>query len=172
MSDQYLGEIRMFSGNYAPEGWAFCNGQTLQINQNEALYSLLGTTYGGDGKSTFALPDLQGRIPLHMGTNPASGTNYLLAQKAGTETVTLAEAQLPAHTHTVNAQMVAGTTTDPTNNFWATSTVKQYATGSPNGVMSSAAVTSVGGNQSHDNVMPFFAVTFIIALQGNYPTPN
>jgi microcystin-dependent protein len=172
MSDQYLGEIRMFSGNYAPEGWAFCNGQTLQISQNEALYSLLGTTYGGDGQSTFALPDLQGRIPLHMGTNPSSGTNYLLAQKAGTETVTLVEAQLPAHTHTVNAQMVAGTTTDPTNNFWATSTVKQYATGSPNGVMSSAAVASVGGNQSHDNVMPFFAVTFIIALQGNYPTPN
>jgi microcystin-dependent protein len=172
MSDQYLGEIRMFSGNYAPQGWAFCNGQTLQINQNQALYSLLGTTYGGDGQSTFALPDLQCRIPVHMGTNSASGTNYPLGQKAGSETVTLTEDQLPAHTHTVNAQSVAGTTADPTNSFWATSTVKQYATGSPNGAMSSAAISLVGGNQSHNNIMPFFAVSFIIALEGNYPSSN
>lgn len=170
MSDQYLGEIRMFSGNYAPQGWALCNGQMLQISQNEALYSLIKTNYGGDGTSTFALPDLQGRVAVHMGTNPNTGTAYPIGQKAGTETVTLTEAQLPSHTHTVSAQQLAGTSASPANNVWATSTKNVYSKAAPNGVMDSGVISSVGGNQAHDNVMPFTTLTFIIALQGIYPT--
>ena len=118
MSDQYLGEIRMFAGNYAPEGWAMCNGQLLMINQNEALFSLIGTTYGGDGQTTFALPDLQGRVPVHTGRNNVTGTVYPLGQKGGTETVTLVADQLPRHTHAVNAQSQAGTSSTPDNNYW------------------------------------------------------
>jgi microcystin-dependent protein len=170
MSDQYLGEVRMFSGNYAPQGWALCNGQVMQISQNEALYSLIGTTYGGDGQTTFALPDFQGRLPVHTGTNPASGTKYPIGQKGGSETVTLIEAELPSHTHVVNSQQLAGTQTSPSNNFWATSTVKQYSNAAANAVMDSSSISAVGGNQPHDNMMPFFPVTFIIALEGNYPT--
>ncbi|MBB6734244.1 phage tail protein [Cohnella zeiphila] len=170
MSDQYLGEIRMFSGNYAPQGWAFCNGQILSVNENQALFSILGGTYGGDGKTTFALPDLRGRVPIHNGTSPQSGTKFAIGQKGGTETVTLTEAQLPAHTHTVNAQSAPGTNTNPTNSFWATSTVKEYSTAAPNLTMSAAAVSYEGANQEHDNMMPFFPVTFIIATQGLYPS--
>lgn len=170
MSDQYLGEIRMFSGNYAPQGWALCNGQLLAIKQNEALYTLIGTTYGGDGKSTFALPDLQGRVPVHTGKNPVSGTVYPLGQKAGTETVTLEPSMLPAHTHPIQAQQLAGNNTSPTNNIWATSTSKVYSTAAPNGVMDPATISAIGGNQSHNNMMPYSTVTFIIALQGNFPT--
>ncbi|WP_135556021.1 phage tail protein [Paenibacillus cymbidii] len=170
MSDQYLGEIRMFSGNYAPQGWALCNGQLLPINQNEALYALLGTTYGGDGRSTFGLPDLQGRVPVHMGKNPVTGTAYPLGQKAGTETVTLEQSMLPAHTHPVGAQQLAGNSTSPANNIWATSTNKVYADTAPNGQMDPATISSIGGNQPHNNMMPFSTVTFIIALQGNYPS--
>lgn len=171
MSDQYLGEIRMFAGNYAPEGWAMCNGQLLSISENAALFSLIGTTYGGDGQTTFALPDLQGRVPVHMGTNAATGTSYALAQKGGTETVTLAADQLPKHTHAVNAQSGAGTSSAAANNYWAASPVKMYANAAPNGVMG-PAIRMAGGNMAHNNVMPYFAVSFIIALQGTYPSQN
>jgi microcystin-dependent protein len=169
MSDQYLGEIRMFSGNYAPVGWELCNGQKLSINSHEALYTLLGTMYGGDGVSNFALPDLRGRVPLHNGTSP-EGTLYALAQTGGTETVTLTEAQLPSHTHQVNAQTVAGSSINPANAFWATSTVNQYSTLAPNSTMSAASVSSVGGNQEHNNMMPYFPLTFMIAVQGLFPS--
>jgi microcystin-dependent protein len=172
MSDQYLGEIRMFAGNYAPEGWAMCNGQLLSISQNAALFSLIGTTYGGDGQTTFALPDLQGRVPVHTGKNTETGTVYPMGQKGGTETVTLVADQLPKHTHAVNAQSEAGTLSTPANSYWATSSGKMYVSTAANGIMGSSAIGVTGGNMAHNNVMPYFAVSFIIALQGIYPSQN
>lgn len=172
MIDQYLGEIRMFAGNYAPEGWAMCNGQLLSISQNEALFSLIGTTYGGDGQTTFALPDLQGRVPVHTGKNTETGTVYPLGQKGGTETVTLVYDQLPKHTHAVNAQSEAGTSSTAANNYWAAGPVNLYSNTAANGMMGSSAIGITGGNMAHNNVMPYFAVSFIIALQGIYPSQN
>lgn len=172
MSDQYLGEIRMFSGNYAPEGWLFCNGQILSIGAYTTLFGLIGSTFGGNGQSTFALPDLRSRVPLHLGTNLKSGTNYALAQRDGAESVTLVQSEMPAHTHTLLTAPVAGTTTTPANGFCGISPVNQYATTTPNGVMSPGMVSSVGGNDSHENRMPFFALNFIIATQGVFPAPN
>lgn len=168
MSDQYVGEIRMFAGNYAPEGWALCDGSTLQIAENEVLYTLLGTTYGGDGVSTFKLPDLRGRLVLHHGANKETGTQYTLGQTGGTETVTLTEAQLPVHSHTPQAKSLSGDAPSPTNGFWAAGL--PYSNAEPNGVMDAATVGSVGGNQAHDNVMPFLAVNFIIAMYGIFPS--
>ncbi|WP_127589105.1 phage tail protein [Paenibacillus koleovorans] len=171
MSDQYLGEIRLFSGNYAPQGWAMCNGQILSISENEALYTLIGATYGGDGRTTFGLPDLRGRIPLHTGTNTSTGTVYSIGQKGGVETVILTTAQLPAHTHQVSSNSLDGTSVSPTNGYFAGSSVNQYSTLSPNAMMNAAAISSVGGNQSHNNMMPFNTLTYIIALQGIFPSP-
>ena len=163
MSDQYVGEIRMFSGNFAPEGWHFCDGSLLSISQNEVLYVLIGTTYGGDGASTFGLPDMRGRIPIH------TSSNNPLGQMAGTEQVTLIQSNLPAHTHTANANNVAAdsTSNSPAGQFWGVSTgITNYQTTAPNVTMSPAAITSVGGNQSHDNMMPSKVISFIIALEG------
>jgi microcystin-dependent protein len=167
--DQYIGEIRMFGGNYAPEGWAFCNGQIISITQNEALYSLIGTTYGGDGQSTFALPDLRGRIPLHQGQNPHMGTTYHTGQMAGKEIETLTLGQVPAHTHGVMAASENGTLPSPANAFWAKN-VEQYSTNSPDGTMSTEAISEAGGSQPHENMMPFLSISFIIALTGIYPS--
>jgi len=171
MSDQYVGEIRVFGGNYAPEGWAMCNGQLLPINGNEALFSLIGQTYGGDGVTNFALPDLRGRLALHMGTG-TTGSIYSMGQVGGSETVTLTSAQLPAHTHAAQAQSAQGTAASPSNAFWAGSTINQYANTAPDGVMDPAALGSAGGNQAHDNMMPYLTLTFIIALEGIYPDHN
>lgn len=168
MSDQYLGEIRVFSGNYAPEDWAMCNGQLLPISQYQALYTLIGTTYGGDGQSTFALPDLRGRLGIHMGTNQT--ISYPLGGYGGTETVTLLETQLPTHTHTLNAQQTQGTSTSPKDAFWASSPLSQYSTKAADSQMAPQSVSYEGGNQWHDNMMPFSTQTFIIALQGIFPT--
>jgi len=174
MSDQYVGEIRMFAGKYAPQGWEFCNGQTLPINQYEVLYTLIGTTYGGDGRNDFKLPDLRGRLPLHNGTSKDSAGNdistYKLGQTGGAETVTLTDTQLPTHTHIVNAQEAIGTSTSPENTLWATSTSKQYSTLVPNSTMSGSVVSSVGGNQAHSNMMPYLPVSFIIAVVGLFPS--
>lgn len=170
MSDQYLGEIRMFSGNYAPQGWHLCDGSTLPINENEALYSLIGVTYGGDGRTTFGLPDMRGRVPIHMS---ASNPSIPLGQKAGVEKVTLLQTQLPAHTHLANANNVATDTTSnsPSNHFWGVSAgITNYNDQTPNTTMSPTSISPVGGNQSHDNMMPSMAISFIIALQGNYPS--
>ncbi|MBD2843902.1 phage tail protein [Paenibacillus sp. IB182496] len=166
MSDQYVGEIRMFSGNYAPQGWAFCDGSLLSINENEVLYALLGTVYGGDGRTNFALPDLRGRVPIHI------GEDYAMGQKAGSETVTLLSTQLPKHTHTANANQSAKTTNSPENAFWGQSTnVTNYQEAAePNVQMNTAAVSTVGANQAHDNMMPSLAVSFIIAKQGVFPS--
>lgn len=166
----------MFAGNYAPEGWALCAGQLLPIAQHEALFALIGTTYGGDGQSTFALPDLRGRIPLHMGINPATGTAYHLAQSGGAERVTLTHEQLPAHTHVPNAQSTdVGTQASPENAVWASAgAVSQFTDAEPDVIMSSQAVLPAGAPQPqpHENRMPYLAVSFIIALNGIFPTES
>ena len=168
MADPYLGEIRFFGGNYAPVGWAFCDGTLLDIAGNEALFTLIGTTYGGNGQTTFALPDLRGRAGIHKGTNKGTGTNYVLGQMAGTENVTLLTSQLPTHTHGVMAGS-EGSVNDPKNAFWAGSTVNQYAKAEPSAKMNAQAITSSGGNQPHDNMMPSLTVSYIIALEGIFP---
>ncbi|SEG73904.1 phage tail protein [Paenibacillus sp. UNC499MF] len=163
MSESYLGEIRMFGGNYPPQGWALCNGQILNIAENEALYALLGTTYGGDGQTTFGLPDLQGRIPVH----PSQG--YIRGSKSGTETVTLTQPQLPQHNHIPFATSTPATANSPVNNTWATAITQNYATSGTTTSMSSQAISTVGGNQPHNNVMPSAVITFIISLYGVFP---
>jgi len=173
MSDQYLGEIRMFTGNYAPKDWALCNGALLSVSEYNALFSLIGTTYGGDGEETFALPDLRGRLPIHAGTSGA-GTVYQLGDAGGTETETLSLSQVPAHTHPVNANRISNQAS-PANGFWGDSTgVTNYQpNGTVGGSMNSSLVSSVGGgNPEHDNVMPYLPINFIIALTGIYPSPT
>lgn len=174
MSDQYVGEIRMFAGNFAPLGWAFCDGSLLSISEYELLFTVLGTTYGGDGQTTFALPDLRGRVPVHMGTNPQTGTRFVQGQKAGVETVTLLSNQLPAHSHTVFAQTSTETvqTGSPANATWAPSDFNRFSTNPPDGTMSPSTITYQGGSQPHDNMMPFLTVSFIIATEGIYPSQN
>jgi microcystin-dependent protein len=169
MSDQFLGEIRMFAGPKIPPGWALCDGQLLSIFDYPELYSLIGTRYGGDGMSTFAVPDLRGRVAIHMGTNPDTGTEYRLGEKGGKEMVTLVLDQLPNHTHLVNAQVSAGTSTNPENKVWAAGTMVRYSGSGADGLMSAAAIGIAGGNQPHNNLMPFVALNFIIALNGVYP---
>src|SRR5256885_8973738 len=162
MAQPYVGEIRMFAGNFAPAGWMFCEGQLLPISENDALFTLIGTTYGGDGQTTFALPDLRGRLPLHQGSNGSS--SYSLAQNGGTETVTLTTSQLPAHAHTVNGSSAA-TTGDPAGAVPAAGSVKQFSTQAPDQTLNPAQVTSSGG-QPHDNMPPFLGPNFIISLFG------
>ncbi|MFF5994927.1 tail fiber protein [Lysinibacillus sp. KU-BSD001] len=168
--EAYLGEIRLFAGDYAPQGWAFCNGQLLSIAENELLYALIGTTYGGDGQATFALPDYQSRVVMHQGTNSANGMTYAMGQKGGTETVTLTTGQLPAHTHQAVAYNAEGATNSPLNNVWAKN--MQYSAQSSNGTMNPAIVSSVGNNQPHDNMMPYLTISYIIAVQGEFPPMN
>ncbi|MDO6596380.1 tail fiber protein [Oceanihabitans sp. 2_MG-2023] len=174
-SDPYLGQISMFAGNFAPRGWAFCDGTLLPINSNQALFSLLGTIYGGDGRTTFALPDLRGRAPIHAGQGPGL-SNYSLGQGGGVEQVYLTTNQLPSHSHTtqVNATSPIGrgqNSDDPTNNFWAEG--GSYAPTS-NTTMSTNAVIVVptGGSQGHENRQPYTTINYIIALQGTYPSRN
>lgn len=168
--EQYVGEIRMFAGNYAPQGWSLCNGQLVPIAENEMLFSLIGTTYGGDGQTNFALPNFQSRVVVQQGQNPITGTNYMLGQMGGTESVTLSTSQLPAHTHLVKASSLTGTTPSPENAVWAKNI--QYSTQLPNSTMKATSISSVGGNAPHDNVMPFLTISYIIALYGIYPSFN
>lgn len=169
--DPYLGEIRMFAGNFAPVGWLKCDGQLLSISQNDALFSLIGTTYGGDGQTTFALPDLRGRLPIHTGTQ--SGISYTIGQAAGTENVTLTTQQLPAHSHVASVQTQQGNTNTPNGAVWANSTLDQFGTDTPlQGAMNVSAAGVVGGSQPHSNMMPFLCVNFIIATEGIFPTQN
>jgi microcystin-dependent protein len=173
MSSPYIGEIRMFAGNFAPRGWALCDGQLLAISQYDALFSLFGTIYGGDGRTTFGLPDLRGRIPLHMGQGPGLSSRPI-GQKSGAETVTVTANQLPAHGHTFNASANSAHDQSPAGNETATSTgTALYGpAGAPGATLRANAIAHTGGNQSHDNVMPFLCVNFIVALSGVYPSRN
>ena len=165
MSTPFIGEIRMFAGNFPPNGWAFCNGAIVAIAENETLFQLIGTTYGGDGQSTFALPNLQSRIPVHQ------GSGYLLAQTGGAEQVTLTTSQLPSHSHPPTAQSANGSN-NPTNNVWAASAGSIYSNAAPTAIMNPQAIGATGGNQPHENVMPILAINFIISLFGIFPSQN
>jgi microcystin-dependent protein len=167
MAQPYVGEIRMFAGNFAPAGWMFCEGQLLPISENETLFQLVGTTYGGDGESTFALPDLRGRIPLHQ------GNGFILAETGGAEEITLTVQQIPAHSHALLGSTANGSQPGPGNNLLASSTViTPYAPESTNAVMAPIAITSVGGSQPHTNFQPYLCVDFIISLFGIFPSPT
>lgn len=170
MGTPYIGEIRMFAGNFAPVGWAFCQGQLLDISQYDALFNLIGTTYGGDGLTTFALPNLQSRLPIHAGTNPATGTTFALGQMAGAEVVTLTVSQIPAHTHTPQANSGIGSQASPAGNVWANSSNLPYSTNSPAAALSPQALQSSGGSQPHNNMVPYLVINYIIALFGVFPT--
>jgi len=165
MAEPFLSEIRIVSFNFPPKGWAFCNGQLLPINQNQALFSLLGTTYGGDGRTTFALPNLQGRMPVHF------GQGLVLGETGGEASVTLTTAQLPAHTHLAQGVSTKAAAPSPAGNAWATSTSNPYSNAS-NTTMESSNVTSQGGGQAHNNMPPYLALNFVIALQGIFPSQN
>lgn len=168
MSQPFIGEIRLFGGNFAPSGWAFCDGQLLAIAEYDALFTLIGTTYGGDGQETFALPDLRGRHPLHQGTN--AGTTFVLGETRGAETVTLTTQQIPAHTHPFVAANVAGDQINPSGHLLAQSAnVKPYLNDAPDAAMGNAVVP-VGGSQPHENRQPYLGISFIISLFGVYPT--
>ena len=170
MSEPFLGEIRLFAGIFAPQGWAFCEGQLLPVSQNDALFSLLGTVYGGDGRITFGLPDMRGRIPIHAGQGPGL-SSYRLGAKGGAENVTLTANQIPSHTHNVKGVNDFADATTPGGNVPAQSTIADlYASVAPTVDMNAAAVPNVGGSQPHSNLMLFLCVNFIIALQGIYPS--
>ncbi len=173
MSEPFVGEIKIFAGNFAPRGWAFCDGQLLAVSQNDALFSLLGTIYGGDGKTTFALPDLRGRAPVHMGTGPGLSARKI-GQKTGAEKVTLTLNQIPGHNHPLQASNNPATNNVPTGEVLAnTDTLNFYTNNTSPAVvqaLSPAAIANTGGSQSHNNMMPSLAINFIIALFGIYPS--
>ncbi|MEL7084641.1 MAG: tail fiber protein [Cyanobacteria bacterium P01_A01_bin.3] len=174
MSEPFLAEIRMVGFNFAPRGWAFCDGQILPINQNQSLYSLLGTTYGGDGRTSFALPDLRSRVPMHLG-NSEAGTTIQLGQRGGAETVTLSAAEMPGHTHSAKASAEAASVPSATNNFLgspATSIGNTYRASGSSVSLNSNAVGSSGGGQGRQNMQPYQTLTFCIALQGLFPSRN
>ena len=175
MSEPFVGEIRMFAGNFAPRGWAFCDGQLLAVSQNDALFSLLGTIYGGDGRTTFGLPDLRGRVPIHAGSGPGLSPRRLGA-KAGTENETITVNQQPSHDHTFNATGSVANSVQPVGNAPAATAAIDFYIDAPNAFdpqnMNSAAVTSVGGSRSHTNLQPFLCINFIVALVGIYPSQN
>src|SRR5579871_5260067 len=166
MSQPFIGEIRMFAGNFAPVGWAFCNGAIIPIDQNDALFNLIGTTYGGDGQTTFALPNLQSRVPVHV------GPGFALGQSGGAETVTLTVSQIPAHSHVPIGSSNIGGQANPTGNTWAgNNTLTVYdATNDPGPVLNPAALGSSGGSQPHDNMIPFLVINFILSLFGIFPS--
>lgn len=170
MSEPFVAEIRIFAGNFAPRGWAFCNGQLLPISQNTALFSLIGTTYGGDGRTTTALPNLEGRAPMHPGRGPGL-TDRRLGQRGGVEMVTLSEAQMPNHTHTLRAANdIADSPVAVGNSFALVAGGQIYQTSSNLVPMADQALPSTGGSQAHNNIQPFLTMNFIIALVGLYPS--
>jgi microcystin-dependent protein len=178
MADPFISEIKLFAGIYAPAHWAFCNGQIMPISQNEALASLLGATFGGDGRTTFGLPDMRGRVPMHFGQGPGL-SQRVMGQMFGTETVTLTEDQMPSHIHLLEATKNPGTTSIPQNAVVAKPSDGQpfYADGDSGGVdkvkeLEGTPLQTAGSGNSHTNMMPYLAVTYIIALQGTYPSRN
>lgn len=170
MAEPFLGQIMMFGGNFAPLGYALCNGALLSISQNDALFALLGTTYGGDGQTTFAVPDLRGRLPLHPGT--LAGNTYDIGEVSGVETVTLIANQMPIHTHQASADSANGGQASPAGGFWGLATSNSYSSTAPAAAMNPQAVGIAGGNQPHENMAPFLVITFAIATQGIFPSRN
>ncbi|MGA3371833.1 MAG: tail fiber protein [Terracidiphilus sp.] len=170
MSDQYIGEVRLVGFNYAPIDWAICNGAVQSISGNETLFSLIGTTYGGDGQSTFNLPNLQGRIPIHQGTN-SFGTTYVIGQPGGVENVTLNISQYPHHNHVLAASTNTTGSNNPNNNV-VNNGLTAYTADTPASAMLSAMVGQSGGNVQHNNLQPYLALNWIIALYGIYPSQN
>jgi microcystin-dependent protein len=166
MAQPYVGEIRMFAGNFAPAGWMFCEGQLLPISENETLFQLIGTTYGGDGQSTFALPDLRGRLPLHQ------GNGFILAETGGAEEITLTVSQIPAHTHPLLGSADSGTQRVPTNAVLARGAADAYAVTFTAGNLAASSIGPVGGSQPHTNFQPYLCVDFIISLFGLFPSPT
>ncbi len=167
MAQPYVGEIRMFAGNFAPAGWMFCEGQLLPISENETLFNLIGTTYGGDGQSTFALPDLRGRVPMHM------GNGFILAETGGAEEITLTVNQIPQHSHPMLGTTSTATDPNPTNNVVAEATLFNcYIAANPAIAMSATSIGSIGGSQPHTNFQPYLCVDFIISLFGIFPPPS
>lgn len=168
MANPYVGEIRMFGGNFAPLGWAFCSGQLLSIAENDVLFALIGTTYGGDGQNTFAVPDLRGRVPLHQGTG-ASGSSRVIGETGGAETTSLTLSQLPNHSHTLVAGSALSNGSAGANGVLAATGVNVYGSGLPGTPMAAQALSSVGSSQPHENMAPYLAVSFIISLFGIFP---
>lgn len=170
MAQPYVGEIRMFAGNFAPAGWMFCEGQLLPISEYETLFNLIGTTYGGDGQSTFALPDLRGRLPLHF------GGGFALAETGGVETITLTAPQIPAHSHALLATTNPASGTAPSASVapavTQAATITPYGTDAPTTTLSPQTLSSVGGSQPHNNFQPYLCVDFIISLFGIFPSPT
>jgi microcystin-dependent protein len=170
MAQPYVGEIRMFAGNFAPAGWMFCEGQLLPISENETLFQLIGTTYGGDGESTFALPDLRGRLPLHQ------GNGFILAETGGAEEITLTVSQIPAHSHpmlgTTNPASTAAPGPSVTFGLAEAATITPYGSDNPSGNLNPQMIGSVGGSQPHTNFQPYLCVDFIISLFGIFPSPT
>lgn len=177
MSQPFVGEIRMFAGNFPPNGWAFCNGAIQAISENETLFQLIGTTYGGDGQSTFALPDLQSRVPIHMGTG-SFGTTYAIGESGGVEEVTLTTSQIPIHNHTLNATATGQVLAPSSSTVLATATSSQvgvmpYTTAAGDGtLLKSDSIGTAGGSQPHTNIQPILAINFIISLFGVFPSQN
>ena len=170
MGIPYIGEIRMFAGNFAPNGWEICAGQLIAISENDALFTLIGTTYGGDGQSTFGLPDLRGRLPVHQGQGPGL-SSYILGQFAGTEQVTLTTTQIPNHTHAFLGSTNLGNTPNPAGNLLAQSTaIDAYINEDPAAALRAGSIVPIGGSQPHDNRMPSLAINFIISLYGIFPS--
>jgi microcystin-dependent protein len=169
----YVGEIRMFAGNFAPNGWMFCQGQTLPISENEVLFQLIGTTYGGDGEETFNLPNLASRVPIHMGTGP-SGDTYQIGEMAGVESVTLTTQQVPSHTHPLFATLNQGSQNPPSTAMTLaqspTQNVFPYGSDNPPATLNPSSITPDGGSQPHENMQPFLCINFIISLFGVFPS--
>ena len=171
MSEPFVGEIRLFAGNFPPNGWQFCDGQLISIAQNVVLFDLIGTTYGGDGQTTYALPDMRGRVPVHQGNNGQS--NYVAGQAGGVENVTLTPAQMPQHTHAMSASTSAASAAHgPSEVLGSSATMSLYGSGTPNMAMDPNAITQVGGGQPHANVPPFVALSYIISMFGIFPSPD
>ena len=171
MSEPFIAEIRIVGFNFPPRGWAFCDGQLLPISQNTALFSLVGTTYGGDGRSTLALPDLQSRVPLHPGRGPGL-SSYRLGQRGGVENATLTTAQLPSHQHRMRCNSGNANSQNPVGNFLARELgpAEMYSPSGPDSDMAGDAIGNTGGSQAHDNMAPYLTLNFCIALQGLYPS--
>lgn len=170
--DPYVGQIFLVGFNFAPQNFAFCDGSLLPISGNEVLFALIGTTYGGDGQTTFALPDLRGRVAIHMGANPSTGSTYVIGQSGGVEQVTLTLNQIPAHNHTVYGTTALANSVSPGNALWASQSRFYPYSGTPDTALNTAAVSATGGTQSHDNMSPYLVMNYIISLYGIFPSQN